>query len=130
MPLPTRARRLTAVVAHIPPLLSSRRRPWALVHARTRTCPPTHARAHVPIHPPPTPSHTQKLREELHEIALAKCDNIIRDFVDCSKASGILVVFKCREQNKNMNDCLTSYKNAEAFERYRSMREAELVGDI
>ena len=95
-------------MAHAPPL-----RP-----ARTVLC-----------FPGPAARAPQKLREELHEIALAKCDSVIREFVDCSKEAGILVVFKCREQNKGMNACLTSFKNAEAFERYRNIRENELVSE-
>ena len=67
--------------------------------------------------------------EELHEIALAKCDTTIKAFVECSKDNGLLVVFNCRAHNAAMNDCLTSYKNADQFAKYKALREEELLGN-
>jgi hypothetical protein len=39
-----------------------------------------------------------------------------------------MVVINCRDANSAMNDCLTSYKNAEQFAKYKSLREVELLG--
>lgn len=48
--------------------------------------------------------------------------------MECSKDNGLMVVINCRGANSAMNDCLTSYKNAEQFAKYKSLREVELLG--
>ena len=40
------------------------------------------------------------LRGELNYIARQQCDEVIRGFVDCSNANGLLVVLRCREHSK------------------------------
>lgn len=42
----------------------------------------------------------QRLREELKEIALKKCDESVAKFAVCAKEKGMWVVFSCREQNR------------------------------
>jgi len=42
-------------------------------------------------------------------------------------ASGLMVVFRCREQNNQMNACLGQYTNDEAVETYKLKRERELA---
>lgn len=32
---------------------------------------------------------------------------MVRDFVACSKENGIAVVWKCREENRLMNQCVS-----------------------
>lgn len=41
----------------------------------------------------------QRLREELKEIALKRCDDSVAKFAACAREKGMLVVFSCREQN-------------------------------
>ena len=47
------------------------------------------------------------LRSKMKHLAHKQCDGAIRDFVECSKEAGILVVIKCREHNKRMNECVS-----------------------
>lgn len=41
----------------------------------------------------------QRLREELKEIALKRCDESVAKFAACAREKGMMVVFSCREQN-------------------------------
>ena len=68
----------------------------------------------------------KNLSEELQMIALQKCDHKVRQFAECAKAQGMLVVFKCRGENREMNKCLSQYTNPEAFAVYKAARMAEL----
>ncbi|CAN0185707.1 unnamed protein product, partial [Phaeothamnion confervicola] len=68
-----------------------------------------------------------RLQEELKLIALKKCDDQVRAFVECSKANGILVVLSCRRESAGMNECLHTYTNPERFAEYKTIREAELL---
>ncbi|CAM9259270.1 unnamed protein product [Choristocarpus tenellus] len=70
----------------------------------------------------------KRLREELKDIALKKCDSDIAKFVACSREKGMLVIFSCRQQSKEMNACLNSVTNEENFQKYKTKREAELAG--
>ena len=42
----------------------------------------------------------QRLREELKEIALKRCDDSVAKFAACAREKGMMVVFSCREQNR------------------------------
>lgn len=46
-------------------------------------------------------SLVQRLREELKEIALKRCDDSVAKFAACAREKGMMVVFSCREQNKS-----------------------------
>ena len=69
------------------------------------------------------------LRKELNDIALQQCRDKVETFVKCSKASGLLVVFKCRAENETMNACLQEYTNETAFEEYRKKRQDHIVSE-
>ena len=43
----------------------------------------------------------------MKHIAQKACDHMVRDFVACSKENGIAVVWKCREENRLMNQCVS-----------------------
>ena len=68
----------------------------------------------------------KNLSEELQRIALKACDHKVRAFAECAKAQGMLVVFKCRGENREMNECCRQYTNPEAFAAYKVKRMAEL----
>ena len=53
------------------------------------------------------PTSLLALRSKMKHLAHKQCDGAIRDFVQCSKEAGILVVIKCREHNKRMNECVS-----------------------
>ncbi|CAM9659581.1 unnamed protein product [Pylaiella littoralis] len=67
-----------------------------------------------------------RLREELKEIALKRCDDSVAKFAACAREKGMMVVFSCREQNAMMNACLNQHTNADSFEQYKFEREVEL----
>ncbi|TMW56918.1 hypothetical protein Poli38472_002843 [Pythium oligandrum] len=68
-----------------------------------------------------------KLRQELNDIAIAKCRDTTEKFAVCARESGLMVIFRCREQNKAMNDCLHQYTNDEQFRVYKEKREKEIA---
>uniref|UniRef100_A0A7S2US42 COX assembly mitochondrial protein n=1 Tax=Fibrocapsa japonica TaxID=94617 RepID=A0A7S2US42_9STRA len=68
-----------------------------------------------------------RLQQELNEVALQKCADQVKAFADCSKDSGFLVIWSCREQNKAMNECLHSYTSQECLEAYQREREQQLM---
>lgn len=67
------------------------------------------------------------LRKELNDIALQQCQEKVKDFVECSKASGLLVVFQCREKNKVMNACLSQFTSEEEYKKYKLQRQEQLT---
>ncbi|CAK4702728.1 hypothetical protein LEN26_009033 [Aphanomyces euteiches] len=67
-----------------------------------------------------------KLKQELNAIALQKCREYTSAFVECSKENGMMVVFKCREQNRVLNECLHQYTNKEALEALRAEKLNEI----
>ena len=64
--------------------------------------------------PPWQTLHTEFLRE-----CRKQCDPAIRAFVECSKREGLLVVFRCREQNKAMNACLHPLSTDVKYEEWK-----------
>ena len=44
------------------------------------------------------------LRKELNQLAKDSCATLSRRLGDCAKANGVLVVFKCREENRLLNE--------------------------
>ncbi|DAZ95528.1 TPA: hypothetical protein N0F65_005220 [Lagenidium giganteum] len=68
-----------------------------------------------------------RLRQELNDIAIAKCRDVTEKFAQCAKDEGLMVVFRCRELNADMNNCLREYTNNEQFQIYREKREKEML---
>ena len=71
----------------------------------------------------------QKLKQELSDIAIAKCHSVAEKFAECAQANGLMVVFKCQDHNKALNACLHQYTNNEQFEIYRQKREKSMTGE-
>ena len=44
--------------------------------------------------------------------AIAKCDVQLKKFGECARDSGILVLFKCRDLNERIKDCMSEQNNA------------------
>ncbi|CAI5725519.1 unnamed protein product [Hyaloperonospora brassicae] len=68
-----------------------------------------------------------KLKQELSDIAIAKCRSVAEQFAECSKANGLMMVFRCRDHNRALNACLKQYTNDEEFEKYRQQRERSMA---
>lgn len=45
-------------------------------------------------------TNEEVLRKKLQTQAKKKCDPFFKDFADCAKENGLLVIFNCREQNR------------------------------
>mmetsp|Transcript_14412 Transcript_14412/g.40957 ORF Transcript_14412/g.40957 Transcript_14412/m.40957 type:complete len:114 (-) Transcript_14412:70-411(-) len=71
-----------------------------------------------------------QLKREFKELAMEKCDLQIRAFADCGKEEGIMVVFRCREFSKAVNECMAVHNSAAAWERYKSLHEADLENRV
>ena len=67
-----------------------------------------------------------QLRNEFKEEAIDKCKLQIKAFAECSKEEGLMVVFRCRDFQKEVNDCMAIYNSKEAFERYKKRHAADL----
>ena len=66
----------------------------------------------------------EQIRREFLAICRKKCKTEIENFLACSKEQGLMVVFRCREQNKEMNGCLRQYTATTRF--IRSLKPSAL----
>ena len=44
-------------------------------------------------------------------------------YVDCATNSGFLVAFKCRQFNKDMNECVKNWTTKESMEKWVAMKK-------
>lgn len=44
-----------------------------------------------------------------------KCTEVVADFTECCKNSGLLMVVKCRKENAALKECLTKWYQDENF---------------
>lgn len=67
--------------------------------------------------PPPTPAEQalidklsnrelDLLRERAKKEAMRKCDDVVREFVECSRPRFISTIWACRSALQEMNDCV------------------------
>jgi len=61
----------------------------------------------------------EKIRKQFLAESRRICDDKVRAFVDCSKENGLMVIFRCREENKIMNECVQNYTTDEKWEQFR-----------
>lgn len=67
-----------------------------------------------------------KMKREFKEEAIKKCSEHLKNFGQCAQENGLFVVFKCRDLNRKINECMAEHNSPEAFERYLKDNEAEL----
>ncbi|KAL3778234.1 hypothetical protein ACHAWO_012901 [Cyclotella atomus] len=67
-----------------------------------------------------------KMRREFKEAAIKKCDGHLKAFGQCAQDSGLLVVFKCRDLNKKINECMMENNSDEKFQAWLKENEGEL----
>jgi hypothetical protein len=67
-----------------------------------------------------------QLRREFKADAMEKCDLQIGAFAECGQREGIMVVFRCREFQKDIAECMAVYNSPEAFEQYKTLHAADL----
>lgn len=59
-----------------------------------------------------------KMKREFKEAAIKKCEEPLKNFGKCAQESGLLVVFKCRDFNKKINECMAEHNSPEKFEEF------------
>lgn len=67
-----------------------------------------------------------QMRREFKEDAIEKCREPIREFAECAREKGLLVVVQCRHLNKALNECMAIHNSHEAFAKYKKEHEDEL----
>ena len=58
-------------------------------------------------------------------MATEKCKSQFHTFGDCAKANGIMVVFKCRSENRAISDCLDKHYNENVFRSFMGTKGFE-----
>lgn len=67
-----------------------------------------------------------QMRQEFKQMAIDKCHEQIREFAECAEETGLLVVIKCRQQMKAINECMAIHNSNDAFEKYKKEHADEL----
>lgn len=68
-----------------------------------------------------------QLRREFKDMAIEKCRTEINAFGKCAQDNGLMVVFKCRDFNKELNKCMAIHNSSEAFETYKRENQDALL---
>jgi carboxypeptidase C (cathepsin A) len=93
--------------------------------------------------PPPPASHNIKddgrdsrlsfrnfaeaqLRKEFKAEAMKKCDLQVGALAECIQEQGLWAPFKCREIQKDVNECMTVYNSPERFELFKKEHQDEI----
>jgi hypothetical protein len=71
-----------------------------------------------------------QLRIEFKREAMEKCDLQLKAFADCAKIEGVMVVFRCREFQSAVNECMTVYNSTERWEMYKLDHEADMANKV
>lgn len=71
-----------------------------------------------------------QLRNEFKADAIKKCDIQVHAFADCAKDEGIFVVFRCRDFQSAVNECMSIYNSTERWEQYKKDHAADLENKI
>jgi hypothetical protein len=67
-----------------------------------------------------------QLRKEFKQDAMDKCDLQIGAFADCIKEEGLLAPLRCKEFQKDVNECMSVYNSEERFQLYKKEHQADL----
>jgi len=67
-----------------------------------------------------------QLRREFKDMAVEKCRDNINAFGKCAQEQGLMVVFNCRQFNKDLNACMAIHNSHEAFDEYMKNNQGAL----
>eukprot|EP00529_Nitzschia_sp_RCC80_P034799 CAMPEP_0113463030 /NCGR_PEP_ID=MMETSP0014_2-20120614/12424_1 /TAXON_ID=2857 /ORGANISM="Nitzschia sp." /LENGTH=124 /DNA_ID=CAMNT_0000354965 /DNA_START=244 /DNA_END=615 /DNA_ORIENTATION=- /assembly_acc=CAM_ASM_000159 len=59
-----------------------------------------------------------ELRKEFKADAMNQCELQVGAFAECIKEEGLLAVFRCRDIQKDVNECMAFYNSDERFAVY------------
>ncbi|GMH04303.1 hypothetical protein Nepgr_006142 [Nepenthes gracilis] len=62
----------------------------------------------------------EALRSKMKKKALKECDHLTSKYAECSSGRTLSVVWKCRQQAKELNDCLHQYTNDAVMEEMKN----------
>mmetsp|Transcript_15525 Transcript_15525/g.22817 ORF Transcript_15525/g.22817 Transcript_15525/m.22817 type:complete len:129 (-) Transcript_15525:1481-1867(-) len=68
-----------------------------------------------------------QMRRDFKDLAMQKCKPEIRDFAECAQESGLWVVFKCRDKNAAIYECMKIHNSDEGFEKYKKENREEYM---
>ncbi len=71
-----------------------------------------------------------QLRREFKDMAIDKCRTEINAFGKCAQDNGLMVVWRCRHLNKELNACMAIHNSHEAFEKYKEENQDALIEKI
>ena len=71
-----------------------------------------------------------QLRTEFKKEAMKKCDLQMKAFAECAKAEGVLVVFRCKEFQAEINECMQVYMSNERWDMYKDEHAADLENKV
>ncbi|XP_023549716.1 uncharacterized protein DDB_G0275933 [Cucurbita pepo subsp. pepo] len=69
----------------------------------------------------------EALRSKMKQKAMKECDHYASKYAECAYGRTLSVVFKCRDQAKELNNCLHQYTNDTVLEEMK--REYALQHD-
>lgn len=77
-------------------------------------------------HTRPTRAYgAQGIKQEFWAAARRKCEAEFQAFLECEQANRLMVVLKCRKENRAINDCLSQYTTPEQYEDFMMRTVAE-----
>lgn len=68
-----------------------------------------------------------QLRREFKDMAIEKCRTEINAFGKCAQDQGLMVVFNCRQFNRDLNACMAIHNSHEKFDEYMKNNEQALL---
>ena len=71
-----------------------------------------------------------QLRNEFKREAMKECNIQLTAFSECAKQEGVMVVFRCREFKKAVDECMSVYNSKERWEVYKREHLADLENSV
>jgi Cytochrome c oxidase biogenesis protein Cmc1 like len=71
-----------------------------------------------------------QLRNEFKQESMKKCELPMKAFADCAKTEGVFVVFRCREFQSAVNECMQVYMSNDRWEMYKEEHAADLESKL
>lgn len=73
----------------------------------------------------------EKIFEEWQKLSVKACDGEVRAYWLCRQQEGLAVIYKCKEQNDAMQNCIADFTRDEAaFGVYKDRRMTEMAADL
>ena len=69
----------------------------------------------------------EDFRNKYYEEARKACYDVTKSFADCAKANSMMVVLKCRKENRIMSDCLDLHSSEAGFIKFMERHSYDRV---